>query len=32
LARGYGESLPLQPGQSEEAREANRRVMFVILR
>ncbi len=31
-ARGYGESDPLQPGISEEAREANRRVMFKILK
>jgi outer membrane protein OmpA-like peptidoglycan-associated protein len=32
VARGYGESDPLQPGTSEEAREANRRVMFKILK
>ncbi|MES2638188.1 MAG: OmpA family protein [Myxococcota bacterium] len=29
-AKGYGESDPLQPGVSEEAREANRRVVFQI--
>ena len=29
-AKGYGESEPLQPGTSEEAREANRRVVFQI--
>ncbi|MFZ5480566.1 MAG: OmpA family protein [Myxococcota bacterium] len=32
VAKGYGESQPLQPGTSEEAREANRRVVFHILR
>ncbi len=32
VANGYGESMPLQPGTSEEAREANRRVVFKILR
>ena len=31
VARGYGESKPLQPGTSEEARAANRRVEFHIL-
>ncbi|MDP2316729.1 MAG: OmpA family protein [Pseudomonadota bacterium] len=31
-AKGYGESDPLQPGISEEAREANRRVVFQILK
>lgn len=31
-ARGYGEDQPLQPGSSEEARAANRRVEFVIVR
>lgn len=31
-ARGYGEDQPLQPGTSEEARAANRRVEFVIVR
>jgi outer membrane protein OmpA-like peptidoglycan-associated protein len=30
-ARGYGETLPLQPGESPEAHEANRRVVFKIL-
>ena len=30
LAQGYGESAPLQPGTSEEARAANRRVEFHI--
>ncbi|MBM4392623.1 MAG: OmpA family protein, partial [Deltaproteobacteria bacterium] len=32
VARGYGESQPLQPGTSEEAREVNRRVAFKILK
>jgi outer membrane protein OmpA-like peptidoglycan-associated protein len=32
LAKGYGESEPLQPGTSEAAREANRRVVFKILK
>ncbi len=32
VPKGYGETLPLQPGTSEEAREANRRVAFMILR
>lgn len=31
-ARGYGETDPLQPGASVEAREANRRVVFAIRR
>ena len=31
LAGGYGESEPLQPGTTEEAREANRRVVFRIV-
>ncbi len=31
VARGYGESQPLQPGTTEEAREVNRRVVFHIL-
>ena len=31
MARGYGEIQPLQPGVSEDAREANRRVAFRIL-
>ncbi|HJN74323.1 MAG TPA: OmpA family protein [Myxococcota bacterium] len=30
MAQGYGESQPLQPGTSEEARAANRRVEFHI--
>ncbi len=32
VARGYGESQPLQPGTTEEAREVNRRLMFKILK
>lgn len=32
LPKGFGENVPLQPGTSEEAREANRRVAFKILR
>jgi outer membrane protein OmpA-like peptidoglycan-associated protein len=31
VARGYGESQPLQPGTTEDAREVNRRVVFKIL-
>ena len=31
VARGYGESRPLQPGTSDEARATNRRVEFHIL-
>jgi len=32
VARGYGENKPLQPGQTDEAHAANRRVEFHILR
>jgi outer membrane protein OmpA-like peptidoglycan-associated protein len=32
VARGYGEAKPLQPGEADEARAANRRVEFHILR
>ncbi len=32
VPKGYGESVPLQPGTSEDAREANRRVAFKIIR
>jgi outer membrane protein OmpA-like peptidoglycan-associated protein len=32
VARGYGESQPLQPGTDEEVRSSNRRVEFHILR
>ena len=32
VGRGYGEMSPLQPGTSEEARAANRRVEFHILK
>jgi outer membrane protein OmpA-like peptidoglycan-associated protein len=32
MARGYGESQPLQPGTDEEVRSSNRRVEFHILR
>ena len=32
VARGYGEAKPLQPGETDEARAANRRVEFHILR
>lgn len=32
LPKGFGETMPLQPGTSEDAREANRRVAFKILR
>lgn len=31
VPKGYGETVPLQPGTSEEAREANRRVAFKIV-
>ena len=31
-ARGYGESKPIAEGQSDEARAANRRVQFVIIK
>lgn len=31
VARGYGESQPLEPGMTEAAREVNRRVVFKIL-
>ena len=31
VARGYGETKPLQEGSSEEARDVNRRVMFKVL-
>ena len=31
VAKGYGEDRPLQPGASDEARDANRRVAFVIV-
>jgi outer membrane protein OmpA-like peptidoglycan-associated protein len=30
-ARGFGETLPLQPGSSEDARDVNRRVAFMIV-
>lgn len=32
IPKGFGETTPLQPGASEEAREANRRVAFKIVR
>jgi outer membrane protein OmpA-like peptidoglycan-associated protein len=32
VAKGYGETMPLQPGTSEDARETNRRVAFRILK
>jgi outer membrane protein OmpA-like peptidoglycan-associated protein len=32
VARGYGETEPLQPGETPEAREVNRRVVFKILK
>jgi outer membrane protein OmpA-like peptidoglycan-associated protein len=32
VARGYGEAKRLQPGETEDARAANRRVEFHILR
>lgn len=32
IARGYGESQPLQPGDTVEAREVNRRVVFKIVK
>lgn len=32
LPKGFGETMPLQPGTSEDAREANRRVAFKILK
>ena len=31
VARGYGESKPLQEGTGEDARDVNRRVMFKVL-
>lgn len=31
VARGYGESQPMEPGTTEAAREVNRRVVFKIL-
>lgn len=31
VARGYGETQPLQPGTTADARDVNRRVMFKIL-
>jgi outer membrane protein OmpA-like peptidoglycan-associated protein len=30
-AKGYGESKPLEPGTSDSARAANRRVEFVVV-